>query len=160
MEPGVLDSWCLLSLRLISNCEGKLKSKYWKDWMVGVFKWTNIDFCNRDYSNGFHEPYQTVHPSMDKSCGNFFSFHHILRKLSGYCFLTYETELVLFLVVLENFVLPIGWDSSHMLLKVTSELLISEVICALAWANDIRRRLLWVVKCHKWKKWQIIFNNF
>ena len=37
-------------------------------------------------------------------------------------FLTYETEFVLFLAVLENSVLPIGRDSSHGTLKVTSEL--------------------------------------
>ena len=42
-------------------------------------------------------------------------------------FFTYETEFVLFSVVLENSVLPIGWDSSHVTLKVTSELQISEV---------------------------------
>ena len=35
-------------------------------------------------------------------------------------FLTYETEFVLFLAVLENFVFPVGWDSSHETLKVTS----------------------------------------
>ena len=34
----------------------------------------------------------------------------------------YETEFVLFSVVLENSVLPMGWDSSHATLKVTSEL--------------------------------------
>ena len=43
---------------------------------------------------------------------------------------TYETEFVLFLAVLENSVLPMGWDSSHAL-KVTSELLISEVMSLL-----------------------------
>ena len=35
--------------------------------------------------------------------------------------LFYETEFVLFLAVLENSVLPMGWDSSHATLKVTSE---------------------------------------
>ena len=37
-------------------------------------------------------------------------------------FLTYETEFVLFLAVLENSVLPMGLDSSNATLKVTSEL--------------------------------------
>ena len=37
-------------------------------------------------------------------------------------FLTYETELVLFLAMLENSVVPLGWDSSHATLNVTSEL--------------------------------------
>ena len=37
-------------------------------------------------------------------------------------FLTYETEFVLFSAVLENSVLPMGWDSSHATLKVTSDL--------------------------------------
>ena len=32
-------------------------------------------------------------------------------------FLTYETEFVLNLAVLENSVLPMGWDSSHATLK-------------------------------------------
>ena len=41
--------------------------------------------------------------------------------------LTYETVFVPVLAVLENSVLPMGWDSSHATLKVTSELLISEV---------------------------------
>ena len=35
-------------------------------------------------------------------------------------FLTYETEFVLYLAVLENCVLPMGWDSSHETLYVTS----------------------------------------
>ncbi|MEW8487905.1 MAG: hypothetical protein AB2705_22245 [Candidatus Thiodiazotropha sp.] len=39
-----------------------------------------------------------------------------------YLFLTYEAEFVLFLAVLENSVLPIGWDSSHTTFKVTSKL--------------------------------------
>ena len=34
-------------------------------------------------------------------------------------FLTYETEFVLFLAVLENSVLPMGLDSSHATLNVT-----------------------------------------
>ena len=42
-------------------------------------------------------------------------------------FLTYGTEFVLLLMVLEKSGLPMGWDSSHAMLKVTSELLISEV---------------------------------
>ena len=37
-------------------------------------------------------------------------------------FLSYATEFVLFLAVLENSVLPMGWDSSHATLIVTSEL--------------------------------------
>ena len=41
--------------------------------------------------------------------------------------LTYKTEFVLFLAVLENSVLPMGWNSSQATLKVTSKLLISEV---------------------------------
>ena len=41
--------------------------------------------------------------------------------------LTYETVFVPVLAVLENSVLPMGWNSSHATLKVTSELLISEV---------------------------------
>ena len=35
-------------------------------------------------------------------------------------FLTYETAFVLFLAMLENSVLPMGCDSSHETLKVTS----------------------------------------
>ena len=35
-------------------------------------------------------------------------------------FFTYETEFVLFLAVLDNSVLPMGLDSSHATLKVTS----------------------------------------
>ena len=35
---------------------------------------------------------------------------------------TNETEFVLFLAVLKNFILPMGWNSSHATLKVTSEL--------------------------------------
>ena len=34
--------------------------------------------------------------------------------------LTYETEFALFLAVPGNSILPIGWDSSHESLKVTS----------------------------------------
>ena len=37
-------------------------------------------------------------------------------------YLTNETEFVLCLAVLENSVLPIGWDSSHAMLKATLEL--------------------------------------
>ena len=37
-------------------------------------------------------------------------------------FFPYETEFALFLAVLENSVLPIGLDSLHASLKVTSEL--------------------------------------
>ena len=37
-------------------------------------------------------------------------------------FLTYETDFVLFLAVLENSALPKGWDSSHATFYVTSEL--------------------------------------
>ena len=37
-------------------------------------------------------------------------------------FLSYGTDFVLFLAVLENSVLPMGWDSSHATLIVTSEL--------------------------------------
>ena len=46
-----------------------------------------------------------------------------LNELSdlGIHFLTYETEFVLFLAVLENAVLPMGWDSSHGTLKVRSK---------------------------------------
>ena len=40
----------------------------------------------------------------------------------AYTFLTYETEFVLYLAELENSVLPNGWDSSHEMLKVMSEL--------------------------------------
>ena len=41
--------------------------------------------------------------------------------------LTYETEFVLYLAVMENSVSPIGWDGSHATLKVTSEFEVSEV---------------------------------
>ena len=37
-------------------------------------------------------------------------------------FLTYDTEFVLVLAMLGNSVLPMGWDSLHATLKVTSEL--------------------------------------
>ena len=37
-------------------------------------------------------------------------------------FLNYGTELVLFLAVLENSALTMGYDSSHATLNVTSEL--------------------------------------
>ena len=47
--------------------------------------------------------------------------HRQLAVLAG-TFLIYETEFVLFLGVLENSVLPMGWDSSRGTLKVTSEL--------------------------------------
>ena len=50
------------------------------------------------------------------------SINHNINKNSAESFLTYETEFVLFLVALENSVLPMGWDSSHPTLKVTSEL--------------------------------------
>ena len=40
--------------------------------------------------------------------------------------LTYETEFVIFLVGLENSVLPVGGGSSNATLKVTSEHLISK----------------------------------
>ena len=49
------------------------------------------------------------------------------RHLIWLTFLTYETEFVLFLAMLENSVLLMGWDSSHATLKVTSELQISEL---------------------------------
>ena len=41
--------------------------------------------------------------------------------ISEQAFLTYETEFGLFLAVLENFILSMGWDESHATLKVTSE---------------------------------------
>ena len=51
------------------------------------------------------------------------SKHRLLIILHpSYMFLTYEIEFVLFLAVLEKSVLPMGWDSSHATLKVTSEL--------------------------------------
>ena len=37
-------------------------------------------------------------------------------------FLTYETAFFLFIAALENSVLPMGWDTSHTTLQVTSEL--------------------------------------
>ena len=40
---------------------------------------------------------------------------------AGKFFLTYETEFVLFLALLESSVLPMGLDSSHATLKLTSE---------------------------------------
>ena len=40
----------------------------------------------------------------------------------GASFLTYEREFVLGLVMLENSVLPMGWDSLHTALKVMLEL--------------------------------------
>ena len=42
-------------------------------------------------------------------------------------FLTFDAEFVLVLMVLENSVLPMDWDSLHATLKVTSELAISEM---------------------------------
>ena len=78
-------------------------------------------------------------------------------------FLTYETEFVLFLVMLENSVLSMGWDSSHETLKVTSELLISKVMSLLPpWKtlNDVWKMWLCDVKCQKWKKWRMVSNNF
>ena len=41
-------------------------------------------------------------------------------------FLTYETEFILFLAVLENSVIPMAWESSQATFKVTSELFISK----------------------------------
>ena len=38
----------------------------------------------------------------------------------AFCFLTCGTESVLFLAVMENFALSMGWDSSHETLNVTS----------------------------------------
>ena len=43
------------------------------------------------------------------------------NRCSGSQFLIYETEFVLFLAVLENSVLPMGWDSSHAMLIKTSK---------------------------------------
>ena len=40
----------------------------------------------------------------------------------GRVFLTYETEFILFIVVLEDSVLPEGWDSSRRMFTVKSEL--------------------------------------
>ena len=42
------------------------------------------------------------------------------RPMIDSIFLTFETEFVLFLAVLENSVLPMGWDSSHETLNMTS----------------------------------------
>ena len=43
------------------------------------------------------------------------------RLMINSIYLTYETEFVLFLTVLENLVLPMGRGSSHATLNVTSE---------------------------------------
>ena len=43
------------------------------------------------------------------------------RERIGQNYMNYETEFVIFLGVLENSVLPMGLDSSHTTLKVTSE---------------------------------------
>ena len=62
-----------------------------------------------------------------------------------------------YLAVLENCVSPMGWDSSHAKLKVSSELLISEVMSVSfppprKTPNDVRNRSLCDVKCQKIKE--------
>ena len=62
-------------------------------------------------------------------------------------FLTYETNFVLFLAMLEYSVLPMGWESSLVTLKsdVRTVNFRSDVINA---PNDIRKWPLCDVKCH------------
>ena len=57
-----------------------------------------------------------------------------------YAFLTNETDFVLFLAVLANPVLPMGWNSSHTTLKVTPEIIISEVtsLCTITESTEWR----------------------
>ena len=68
-------------------------------------------------------------------------------------FLSYETEFVLFLAVLKNFVVPMGWDSSRAKLKIDVRTLNfrSDVIFAppRKTQNEVRKRLLFDVKCQK-----------
>ena len=68
-------------------------------------------------------------------------------------FLMCETEFVLFLAVLGNSVLPMGWDISHSMLKSDVRTLNfrSEAIFAprLKTLNDVWKRSLCDVKCQK-----------
>ena len=70
--------------------------------------------------------------------------------------ITYETEYVLFLAVLENSVLPMGWDSSHATLKSDVRTLNfrNNVIFARPrkTQNDCWKRSLCDVKCQKKEK--------
>ena len=71
------------------------------------------------------------------------NFEEISVRDSRSCFLTYETEFILFLAVLEYSVFSMGCDISHVTLKVTSEiyLSISDVTYAplRKTSNDVRR---------------------
>ena len=81
----------------------------------------------------------------------------------GQTFLTYETEFVLFLAVLENSVLPMGRQlTGHAKTYVKTLNLRSDVTSASSrkTVNDVRRRLLCDEKCQKQKKLQMINNNF
>ena len=49
-------------------------------------------------------------------CADYYKFSEVAQA-----FLTYETEFVLFLAMLEFSVLPMSWYSSHNTVKVTSE---------------------------------------
>ena len=75
-------------------------------------------------------------------------------------FLTYETEFVLFLAVLGNSVLPMGWDSSHATLNNDVRTLNFRSDITFAPLQNKKPKSLCDVKCQKRKEWQIINNNF
>ena len=68
------------------------------------------------------------------------------------CFLTSETEVVLYLAVLENSVLPMGWNSSHKTPKWRQ--LFTNVLYAPWWKtpNDVRSLPPYSVNCEKCKE--------
>ena len=70
---------------------------------------------------------------------------------SRFCFLTYMTEFVLFLPVLENYVSQLTRDVKNVIRIPNSR---NDVIHALPREkpNDVRRRPLCNVKCHRYKK--------
>ena len=72
-------------------------------------------------------------------------------KASANHFLTYETVLVLLLAVLENSVLPMALDSSQATLKLTTTKFQGDVTYAppCKALNNVRRRSLRDIKCHK-----------
>ena len=63
--------------------------------------------------------------------------------------LTYETEFVLFLAVLENSVLPMGWDSSHETSKVMSVIYERLLRAVTKTPNDVQNWPTYNVYCKK-----------
>ena len=83
------------------------------------------------------------------------AYHLNLYTTETPSFLTYETEFVLFLAVLENSDLPMGLDISHATFRVTPEFSILEVTSHTLprkTPNDVHRRSSCDAKCHEYKK--------